>query len=56
MYQATKENKEDDPQEGKTKKAILRNRQRCFEKGKTKLVDEEDSRTEEYEVTPRGCP
>ena len=28
------EKKENDPQEGKTTKAILSNRQRCFERGK----------------------
>ena len=34
MYRATEENKENDHQEGKTIKAILSNRQRCFERGK----------------------
>ena len=34
MYRATEENKENDPQEGKTTKAIMNNVQRCFERGK----------------------
>ena len=50
------ENKENDPQEGKMTKAILRNRQRRFKRGESEPAEDEDSRTKEHEVTARGCP
>ena len=55
-YRAMEENKENDAHEIKTTKAILRNRQRCSKREKSKPAKEEDSRTEKREVTIRGCP
>ena len=56
MYRATEEKKENDPQENKTTKAIMKNGKRCFERGKIQTRRGRGLKIEEYEVAAGGCP